>query len=104
MIRLTAVIEYDEGRRQAIAYESDDAVVSIGRDEGVNFRIPLATVSRQHARITRIDGLYFIEDLGSTNGTSVNGQTIDDKGLVSVSSGDQIIIGSVVMKLRVMNG
>ena len=36
MIRLTAVIEYEEGRRQAIAYESDDAVVSIGRDEGVN--------------------------------------------------------------------
>lgn len=44
----------------------------------------------------------FIEDLGSTNGTSVNGQNIDDKGLVSVSNGDQIIIGSVVMKLRVM--
>ncbi|MFT5209882.1 MAG: pSer/pThr/pTyr-binding forkhead associated (FHA) protein [Flavobacterium sp.] len=45
----------------------------------------------------------FIEDLGSTNGTSVNGQNIDDKGPVSVSSGDQIIIGSVAMKLRVLN-
>ena len=45
----------------------------------------------------------FIEDLGSTNGTSVNGQSIEEKGLVSIDSGDQIIIGSVVMNLRVLS-
>lgn len=44
----------------------------------------------------------FSEDSGSTNGTSVNGQAIEDKGLVTVNHGDQIIIGSVVMKLRVL--
>ena len=61
-----------------------------------------ADVSRKHARMRVMRDRIFIEDLGSTNGTSVNGQTIDDKGPVSVESGDQIIIGSVVMKLRVL--
>ncbi|MFT4799475.1 MAG: pSer/pThr/pTyr-binding forkhead associated (FHA) protein, partial [Candidatus Azotimanducaceae bacterium] len=59
-------------------------------------------VSRQHARLKVMKNMVFIEDLGSTNGTSVNGQNIDEKGLFSVTHGDQIIIGSVVMKLRVM--
>ena len=61
-----------------------------------------ADVSRKHARMRVMKNRVFIEDLGSTNGTSVNGQSIDEKGPVSVANGDQIIIGSVVMKLRVL--
>ena len=80
-------------------------VVIIGRNpKDSPYIINHADVSRKHARIKVENSRVFIEDLGSTNGTSVNGQSIDDKGLVSVSSGDQIIIGSVVMKLRVMEG
>ena len=48
--------------------------------------------------------LSILSVTASFNGTSVNGQSIDDKGFVSVDSGDQIIIGSVVMKLQVMEG
>lgn len=101
MIRLTAVIEYDEGRRQAIAHESDDAVVSIGRDEGVDFRIPLATVSRQHARITRIDGLYFIEDLGSAHGTLVNGRKLDPQERSKLSDGDMVELTKAVITCNI---
>lgn len=97
MIRLTAVIEYEEGRRQAIAYESEDSIVSIGRDEGVNFRIPLATVSRQHARITRIDGLYFIEDLGSAHGTLVNGRKLNPQERSKLSDGDMVELTKAVI-------
>ena len=61
-----------------------------------------ADVSRKHARMKVMKNRVFIEDLGSTNGTSINGRSIDDRGLVSVDNGDQIIIGSVVMKLRVL--
>jgi pSer/pThr/pTyr-binding forkhead associated (FHA) protein len=43
----------------------------------------------------------FIEDLGSTNGTRVNGQSIDNKGPTSVMVGDLITIGSVVLTLQV---
>jgi hypothetical protein len=61
-----------------------------------------ADVSRKHARMKVLKNRVFIEDLGSTNGTSVNGQSIEEKGPVSVDSGDQIMIGSVVMNLRVL--
>ncbi|MBT4494824.1 MAG: FHA domain-containing protein [Gammaproteobacteria bacterium] len=99
----------DDGIRYLLRISGDQ----LGNDDGViigrnpkdsPYIINHADVSRKHARIRVMKNRVFIEDLGSTNGTSVNGQSIDDKGLVSVSSGDQIIIGSVVMKLRVMEG
>jgi len=82
---------------------SGDQGIVIGRNPNESpYIINHSDVSRQHARLKVMKNRVFIEDLGSTNGTSVNGQNIDDKGLVSVSNGDQIIIGSVVTKLRVM--
>jgi len=44
----------------------------------------------------------FIEDLGFANRLSVNEDCRADKGLISVSNGDQIITGSAMMKLMVM--
>ena len=80
----------------------NDGVV-IGRNpKDSPYIINHSDVSRKHARIKLMKDRVFIEDLGSTNGTSVNGQAIEDKGLVTVNHGDQIIIGSVVMKLRVL--
>ena len=99
----------DDGIRYLLRISGDQLVdqdgVVIGRNpKDSPYIINHADVSRKHARIRVKNHRVFIEDLGSTNGTSVNGQSIDDKGPVSVSSGDQIIIGSVVMKLRVMEG
>lgn len=77
--------------------------VIIGRNpQDSPYIINHGDVSRKHARMKVMKNRVFIEDLGSTNGTSVNGQSIDDKGPVTVANGDQIIIGSVVMKLRVL--
>lgn len=77
--------------------------VVIGRNpQDSPYIINHADVSRRHARMKVMKNRVFIEDLGSTNGTSVNGQSIEDKGPVTVNNGDQIIIGSVVMKLRVL--
>ena len=82
----------------------DDGVV-IGRNpKDSPYIINHSDVSRKHARIKLLKDRIFIEDLGSTNGTSVNGQAIEEKGPVTVNNGDQIIIGSVVMKLRVLEG
>jgi hypothetical protein len=99
----------DDGIRYLLRISGDQLVNSDGVVIGRNpkdspYIINHADVSRKHARMKVMKNRVFIEDLGSTNGTSVNGQSIDDKGLVSVSNGDQIIIGSVVMKLRVMDG
>ncbi len=82
--------------------QSESGVI-IGRNpKDSPYIINHADVSRKHARLRMMKNRVFIEDLGSTNGTSVNGQSIEDKGPVSVDSGDQIIIGSVVMNLRVL--
>ena len=89
--------------RMSGAQLSVEQGIVIGRNPNESpYIINHSDVSRQHARLKVMKNRVFIEDLGSTNGTSVNGQNIDGKGLVSVSNGDQIIIGSVVMKLRVM--
>ncbi len=78
--------------------------VVIGRNpKDSPYIINHADVSRKHARMKVMKNRVFIEDLGSTNGTSVNGQSIEEMGPVSIDSGDQIIIGSVVMNLRVLS-
>src|SRR5919199_444474 len=48
----------------------------IGRGAGNDIRLDHPTISRDHALIRRLDGGYVISDLGSTNGTFVNGQRV----------------------------
>ncbi|MCZ6503317.1 MAG: FHA domain-containing protein [Gammaproteobacteria bacterium] len=98
----------DEGIRYLLRISGDQLLnedgVIIGRNpKDSPYIINHADVSRKHARMRVMKNRVFIEDLGSTNGTSVNGQSIDEKGPVSIDSGDQIIIGSVVMNLRVLS-
>ena len=83
---------------------ADDAGIVIGRNPKHSpYIINHSDVSRKHARMRVVQSKVFIEDLGSTNGTLVNGQAIEDKGPVTVTHGDQIAIGTVVMKLRVLD-
>ncbi len=54
---------------------SEDPVI-IGRHPECSIQIDDGSVSRHHARVTNTDGVWFIEDLESRNGTFLNGQTI----------------------------
>ena len=47
-------------------------------------------ISRRHARVTCREGVYFIEDLNSTNGTRVNGGLLNYKTKVSIRKGTGI--------------
>lgn len=67
----------------------------VGREPPADVVIPLPRVSRRHARITRGERGYAICDLGSRNGTFVNGQLIGDTP-VSLSDGDQIVFGGTI--------
>ncbi len=57
-------------------YLSLTRVVTIGRREGLYLCIDHASVSRNHAEISYMHGQYILHDLGSKNGTSVNGSKL----------------------------
>jgi pSer/pThr/pTyr-binding forkhead associated (FHA) protein len=90
VIRLTAVISLEDDRRQALTYESSEQAFIMGRDESSDFQLPVSTISRQHARIFETDGVYLIEDLGSTHGTVVNGNSLGKGDKVILRDGDII--------------
>jgi pSer/pThr/pTyr-binding forkhead associated (FHA) protein len=78
--------------------------VVIGRSPGSSpYIINHLDISRKHFCLKIVKDQIFIEDLRSTNGTSLNGRAIGNKGPAAIDSGDQIIIGSVVMTLRVLS-
>lgn len=52
------------------------SISSIGRDPGNTISIPDRRLSSQHARIIWRDGYWWVEDLGSTNGTLINGRPV----------------------------
>ena len=72
---------------------ADQAVV--GRDMFCEIVLPSHSVSRQHARIVREAGNYFIEDLGSLNGTYVNGARVTRR--MSLNDQDRIHIYETVL-------
>jgi len=69
--------------------------VIIGRDSTSGVAINDAEVSRKHARLMFQGGKYVIEDLGSTNGTFVNGQRL--AGPVVLKGGDVVSLGEQIV-------
>jgi predicted component of type VI protein secretion system len=84
------VIEDDAGTRSVVPFAEDAIVVGRG-NEGVTFRLGDRNVSRRHARFLRQSGAVFVEDLGSHNGTRVNGERITGKR--RLRDGDLVQIG-----------
>ncbi len=65
---------------------------TLGRNESADLPIPSSRVSREHAVIVREGGGYRVRDLGSTNGTYVNGRRIDEAPL---EDGDLLVVADV---------
>jgi pSer/pThr/pTyr-binding forkhead associated (FHA) protein/tetratricopeptide (TPR) repeat protein len=83
------LIEDDEGKTVAVPLIREE--ISIGRLEGNTIRLTEQNVSRKHARLTLRGDQLQIEDLGSYNGTSLNGSTL--AGQANLKDGDVIMIG-----------
>jgi len=73
----------------------------VGRDRDSAVRIDSPLVSRQHARIIVTPDETTVEDLGSKNGTQVNGQSIVQS--VTLKDGDQLQIGTFTMTYRTLD-
>ena len=73
-----------------------DKQVVIGRSSELDMVLVEDMVSRKHAKISVAEGRITIEDLGSTNGTFVNGEKVKQARL---KEGDRILIGTSILKL-----
>lgn len=62
-----------------------------------------AGVSRRHAILSYRDGTYRVEDLGSANGTFVNGRQIAPMCATPLQHGDEIMCGTLLLRLEVRN-
>ncbi|MCT7356455.1 FHA domain-containing protein [Streptomyces sp. 15-116A] len=69
----------------------------IGRDPANGLRLNHETVSRVHAELRHQGGMWVLRDLGSTNGTTVNGRRVI--GAAVVREGDQIGFGRITYRL-----
>lgn len=75
-----------------------DSVVVMGRSEQADIMLDDTYASEFHLRFSIDDGNLLVQDLGSTNGTYVNGRRITTP--VTVTRGDAVQVGKSVMEVR----
>ena len=75
-----------------------DAITSLGRDVNNSIVLEDEFVSATHAALTYRGRAWYVEDLGSTNGTFVNGSQVD--GLAPIAFGDEVQVGQVRLRLE----
>jgi len=95
LVATLAVFPPDGGKPRTIRV---DAAVTIGRAPECELRIDDTYASQQHARVFGKAGSWYVEDLGSTNGTYVNEQRLAAPAMLT--AGDRIRVGTTVVELR----
>lgn len=74
------------------------AITVVGRSSKMSdFVIDHSSISKQHCMLVKTDGLIYLRDLGSTNGTRVNGQRVIRGALLP---GDQISFASITYRIH----
>ena len=81
------ILEVLSGPMDGTRFKIEKKVVEIGRDQHKDIQLPLdSLVSRSHARISSKDKKFWLEDLGSTNGTYLMGEKVEAKVELHVES------------------
>lgn len=87
------VVIYGERLGERVTVREEPVV--IGRGTDCDVRIRHRNISRRHCRIWQDDSRYWLEDLGSTNGTFINDKPVSQS---EISDGDHITIGQSILK------
>ncbi len=96
--RPSAFLQALEGDKR---FPLDDEVITIGRSEGNTIRLQDKRISRQHAQIEWRGNELWIADLGSSNGTFVNGEQVSEPR--QLAHGDEIRYGEICFTLHVLH-
>jgi pSer/pThr/pTyr-binding forkhead associated (FHA) protein len=96
----TAHLALQAGEREHVYTFTGEAV--IGRGPAADIAIPDSSVSRRHA-LARLEGkTVVLEDLGSANGTLLNGNPV--RSATRAENGDRLKVGAVELELRIEEG
>jgi FHA domain len=98
---------YSDGSGEARRVTIENYPFRIGRTESADLRVESVEVSREHAEITERNGMWLVRDLGSTNGTQVNGKPIQemllaDGDILKVAETEMTFIASAASQFQRM--
>ncbi|MFI1356628.1 FHA domain-containing protein [Streptomyces sp. NPDC020898] len=96
-VRLRRAWQAERLPKLLLPHPGNSHPLRIGRDPANGLRLTHETVSRVHAELRQQGGLWVLRDLGSTNGTTVNGRRVI--GAAVVRDGDQISFGHMAFRL-----
>lgn len=90
-MRLSVQIEFDK----TLDLDTPKTDIVVGRNSGNDLVIKHDSVSRQHCRIEVAKGVFYITDLGSSNGTFIDGQKLEPQKRTAFLSAQQLTIGKL---------
>jgi pSer/pThr/pTyr-binding forkhead associated (FHA) protein len=91
------VLQVVRGRSASTTLKLNDNVTSLGRHDDCVIRIKSSQVSRRHCELFEVGGQLMLRDLGSSNGTYVNGKRV--AGEQPVKHGDELTVGAVTFRV-----
>ena len=91
------VLQVVRGRSASTTLKLADGVTSIGRHDDCLIRIKSSMVSRRHCELFEASDKLAIRDLGSSNGTFVNGKKV--AGQQVLKAGDELTVGAVTLRV-----
>lgn len=95
-MQVVLVVFMADGERRS--YSLPRPITVIGRREDCDLRISLGEISRKHCRFLVKDDELHLEDMGSSNGTFVNGRRIQE---TTVQPGDRVQLGPVLFTVQI---
>jgi pSer/pThr/pTyr-binding forkhead associated (FHA) protein len=94
------VLQVVRGRSATTTLRLADGVTSVGRHDDCIIRIKSSQVSRRHCEFLDVDGRLTVRDLGSSNGTFVNGKRVLGQQVLRV--GDELTVGTVTLRVATL--
>jgi pSer/pThr/pTyr-binding forkhead associated (FHA) protein len=94
------VLQVVRGRSATTTLRLGEGVTSLGRHDDCIIRIKSSQVSRKHCELHEADGRLIVRDLGSSNGTFVNGKRV--LGQQPLRVGDELTVGSVTLRVATL--